>query len=766
MTTLTTGRATDFITFSRPGATGGGATVTDRDGKIKWAGHNLLLQSESFDISSPGWGSGGGGTTVNANKYVAPNGTTTADEVVASGANASRSQTVSLTAADYKLRFWVRAGASDTFRFGLNNGSWLASSSVIISGSGSVSGSGLTTVSGLDNNWTLVELSATATTASTSVFLYPGPSTQSAGNSIGIWGAHLYRSDLGGMVLNPARGDAYYPTTPRNLLGSTEDFSAAAWTKTNILAFGSGSVSNAIVAPNGLQTADKIVSSTANNNHRVQWSVAGVLVSGTKYVFSFYAKAAEYTKVQIADAVYSVYSARFDLTGSGSVVASSGCTAAITSVGDGWYRCSAIYTSGGANAWAHISPYPDSGATFTVDGASYLGDGISGIYVWGAQLSDSASLDAYSPVYGAAVTSAAYYAPRLDFDPVTLAARGLLVEEQRTNVLLHTAAFDVSATWVPTEVNVSTDAAVAPDGTTTADKFIPSTNALQHRLQQNVTSISSTVTGSVYVKLDGSGVNKVALFNGGTACIAYFNLSTLAATGEANVTSPTITPVGSGWFRLQATWPASQPTTRLSIFASSGSDGLAAVAGNGTDGIFIWGAQLEAGSFATSYIPNGAATAGATRTADVASVSTQAFPYSASEGTVIVNAAFLTAQSPGLRFAWQLRNDGSNRIAATGSPNSALFRHLSFVGGTPVGVVDYNVAQSFKDAFAYKADDYAGSTAGSAVVPDTTGAVPPAAVDLNLGNNANASDFLNGHIRQITYIPRRLSNAELQARTV
>ena len=150
---------------------------------------NLLTYSEDF--SNAAWSSGGSGTSVNSDKYTAPDGSLTADELVAGGANASRSQSVVLSASQYTLTLRVRAGTSTAFRFGLITGGWLTASASIVSGSGAVSGTGLMTVTGLDSNWTVISLTATATAASTGFFIYPGPSSQSAGDSIGVWGAQL-----------------------------------------------------------------------------------------------------------------------------------------------------------------------------------------------------------------------------------------------------------------------------------------------------------------------------------------------------------------------------------------------------------------------------------------------------------------------------------------------------------------------------------------------------------------------------------------------
>ena len=69
----------------------------------------------------------------------------------------------------------------------------------------------------------------------------------------------------------------------------------------------------------------------------------------------------------------------------------------------------------------------------------------------------------------------------------------------------------------------------------------------------------------------------------------------------------------------------------------------------------------------------------------------------------------------------------------------------------------------FKNAFSYKLNDFAGAANGAITGTDTLGNVPSVS-RLDIGNITNAL-YMNGHIRQITYIPRLLTNAELQART-
>jgi hypothetical protein len=743
MPTTTTGLATSFIQFTRTS----NATVTDSDGRIKWAGHNLLTNSESFDAAA--WAKDNTGAlnpVVTANYGTAPNGTETADRIVLNKTGGLYSRIMQVVGSTpstiFTFKVWMKTTGGGTSNVGLR-----------------LNGDGVNCV--VTGTWTLFSVTSTAasTTQEAQILLFDNIVGNDETADILAWGAQLYRADLGSMVLNPARNDTYYPTTPPNRLGFTEDFSNAAWVKTNILAFGSGSISNAIIAPNGLQTADKIVSSTANNNHRIQWSVGGVLVSGTKYVFSFYAKAAEYTKVQIADAVYSVYNARFDLTGSGSVISSSGCTPAITYVGDGWYRCSAIYTSGGTSAWAHISPFPDSGVTFSVDGASYLGDGISGIYVWGAQLSDSASLTPYSPVYGAAVTSVEYHAPRLDFDGLTLAPKGLLVEELRANLISNGIKMTSVSLTGGTRI---LDQVVSPDGTQDATIFQGVGGATASTWAQNINAPETKVTMSCYIKvgLASTRTTFVFLMRNSTTGID-FTLGTFStATGVITGAGWSSVHVGNNWYRISYTNSGSEIITATNVITCYfGAAGGAVYAT--TDQIAMWGAQVEGGSFVTSLIPT---VATATRNPDIATVNPQSFPYGTSEGTVVVR-TLLAPKSTGSPGIYSL-DDGTTDNAFPSFYSTLVFVS-SRVGGSPIfstSSASLPAGSSvFKQAFAYKNADYAVSFNGGAATTQASGAIPTGINRFQLG--AYNTQYINGHIQQVTYIPRRLANAELQARS-
>ena len=777
MVTTTTGLATSFITFTRTS----NATVTDSNGFIEWAGHNLLTNSESFDASA--WNKASASVSVTANAAAAPDGASTADKIIPSTGNVehviiNNSAVTTVSGVQYTGAIYAKAAEYGFVFVSLDvTGSATACAVCVNLSDGTTSntgGSGTYSVTSVGNGWWRISISATASTTAGYLAAYPraaaGTTTAYVGtgtSGILLWGAHLYRSDLGGMVLNPARGDAYYPTTPPNRLGFTEDFSNAAW-----LTVEAAPASGSEIAPNGLPTGDRLSDNAISSRHIIYQQFSGDFA--VPRTLSVYAKAntLRYLALSVTNTGDTqCYSAIFDLqTGGAPVTKTNGLatvTAQITPAGNGWYRCAIsgiISTSSSGNFFPLIgtSDRADfSGSLAQNNMPLYVGTGRS-LYLWGAQLSDSASLDAYSPVYGAAVTSAAYYAPRLDFDPVTLAAKGLLVEEQRANLMLRSNEFNISWVAAGTTVTANTTAVTAPDGTTTADKLVETATTGSHSITQQITSVIGRVyTASVYAKAAERTIIAVRIDNLANS-FTWFNLATgVIGTKQSGVTA-TITDAGGGWYRCSVTGTATATNHGLEVYIAD-ADNSSSYAGDITKGVYLYGAQLEDNApFATSYIPTGASTA--TRTADVASVSTQAFPYSATEGTIVV--AWQLAQLSGSPAAIHLTDDAENNRIRINAHLAGTNRSTITAAGSLVANIDTSTAAIgiTKYGLAGKTTDYAVYRNGLTGGISTNTGFPAGCTELRIGRDGASGNF-NGHIRQITYIPRRLSNSELQART-
>jgi hypothetical protein len=547
---------------------------------------------------------------------------------------------------------------------------------------------------------------------------------------------------------------------PANLLTFSEQFDNAAWGKvaTTVTA-------NTTVAPDGTSTADKIVATATTGFHDIRQFVTGTVAS---YTLSVYAKAAEYSKIVLANASAGTWSATFDLA-TGATIATGGAavlSSSIQSVGNGWYRCAVTFT-GAASSVAHTAVgYPNTGATLNNFGAQYTGDGTSGIFLWGAQV-EPVTYQTTPSTY-VATTTAAYYGPRFDYDPVTLAAKGLLIEEARTNLLLRSEEFD-NASWGKAQVTVTANATISPDGTIDADLVVPTAAAGNHQVTQSVTTTAVAHGFSLYAKASGYNWIALALTDSASAIqTTYFNISTgIVGSVGAGVTA-SVTPVGNGWYRCTVVLSAALAGANTMRAYVATANNINSFTGNGTSGLFVWGAQLEAGAFATSYIPTVASQV--TRSADVATMTGTNFSswYNQSEGTFVEDFSFFASADTVNSKAFFAVSDGTTNNRIYGNLNSLSVPFVFIAAGgvtqanisTIVAVTNNAVA---KVASGYKLNDFAAVLNGGAVTTDTSGTVPT--VDrLGIGNLNNFSQ-INGHIRQIAYYNTRLPNATLQTLT-
>lgn len=349
--------------------------------------------------------------------------------------------------------------------------------------------------------------------------------------------------------------------------------------------------------------------------------------------------------------------------------------------------------------------------------------------------------------------------PRFDFDPVTGEAKGLLIEEQRTNLLTYSRDF-ANGVWAKTNVSITANTAISPDGTVTASTLAPSAGTgVTGRVQRTFSSTTGQMyTFSIYAKQKEVRYVRV-LSTGATSSTvdAYFDLQT-ASSGYANGVTTSVTKVAFGYVLCSISIPATVTGTGTVYVQTVAAMGSPVITTDGTSGIYIWGAQLEAGSFPTSYIPT--TTAQVTRAADVASVNVLSPWFNASEGTL-----FVEASTFGNRPAWVYAQvwDGttSNRIGIARVQGTGVTAVVDTGGASQVATVGSDSAQ-IRAALAYRANDVSISRNGAVPEVDASVALPANLTQLAIGRSSGAGTFLNGHIRSIRYYPRAYYGDDLQ----
>lgn len=370
------------------------------------------------------------------------------------------------------------------------------------------------------------------------------------------------------------------------------------------------------------------------------------------------------------------------------------------------------------------------------------------------------------------IVPAAINEARIDCDPTTLACLGLLIEEQRTNLSIHSENA-IAANWGKSNVSVSVDQGVSPGGTVDADLVSETAASGFHTITTPgvATTSGTTYALSLWLK-KGTGATApdwilLALSNQFPASVVAFNLTTGAfgSVVGASFTYRAVSYTG-GWWRvvLVSTAALSSTANSLTLYFTNNVNTASApsYAGQTTSNIFVWGAQVEAGSFATSYIPT--TTTSVVRSADVCSIIGSAFTsfYNQSEGTLVFR-GIKQALQPTVTPSYLGVDDataGNSIILYGGSAESANVDAGGVAQANVGGVTQAAALTSFAIAMRYKANDFAFCLNGGAVSADTSGTVPT--VTQMLVGNRLGSSFMGGWIQSVQYYNQIKSNAQLQ----
>ena len=352
---------------------------------------------------------------------------------------------------------------------------------------------------------------------------------------------------------------------------------------------------------------------------------------------------------------------------------------------------------------------------------------------------------------------------------------GLLIEESRTNLQPYSQEFD-NAAWSKSGSSITANSVAAPDGTMTADTLTGDGAA------STLKYVISNIDGqpdifwqhTCYFKKGTNDFVQMAV--GGISSIyANFDLNTgtLGSYGSfANMQVPTITKVGNnGWYRCTLAFDLSGGSNKnavpvFAIVSSSTSPRLEANSLSTT--VHLWGAQVEEGSFPSSYVPTSGSTV--TRSADVAQITGDNFSswYSQSESTVVTkmtdNGEPNTTNNRDIYYLGTGSSSGNNRIiTTTGSGFGAYVQttgaQVSITGGW------YTKGVETVGAFAFKQDNFALATDGVIRGTDNSGDLPTCN-RLYLFMNRNKANTLTGHISRLSYYSRRLTDLELETLTL
>lgn len=348
------------------------------------------------------------------------------------------------------------------------------------------------------------------------------------------------------------------------------------------------------------------------------------------------------------------------------------------------------------------------------------------------------------------IESVAANTARFDYSPVTLACLGLLIEEQRTNLITQSNNFS-NAVWTKTGATVGSSATTSPFGSATSQKLVEDTSNGQHQLRQNFTSVNGTsYTLSFYAKAAERTWVACQLIGNITGFpFVYFDLQN-GTTGTSNTSASnfSITPAGNGWYRCSLTGVANGTISAFFMWNAI-SNGNVSYQGVSGSGALFEAVQVEDGGSMTSYIPTTTTTV--VRNADVAVMTGTNFSnwFNANQGTFRVDAI---SRAVGVRPLLSIDDNTSNNVQTVLTDSTAP-KYIV----TQSGVEQANVAAGTITAnatmFAYVsyAANYFGIARPTARQVDTSGTVP--SVDRLRIGATQAGVYANGRIQSIQYWP-------------
>ena len=505
---------------------------------------------------------------------------------------------------------------------------------------------------------------------------------------------------------------------PWNFATNSENFSS--WNLANVTV-----TANDITAPNGTLTADKLTIS--NNANDVKQTIS--VMPNSVYTWTFYVYGGTALGQQMRF---------YDNTNSANIE---------------YYNYSSSVVLG---AWVKIE------RTFTTPSGCYeiqawvlaATSTIGTMWVWGAQLNIGSTAKPYFP------TTDRLNVPRLTYQNGGGGCPSLLLEKQSTNVVTYSEDFTNAAWLITGGITITANATTSPDGTQNADLL--SHGSFSNYLYQNLGTLSGTITTSIFVKKGSQSSISFGFVAGGFTggMSVKFNLDTQTFSGltnYANFTSITATyeSYGNGWYRLNLTGTTATSTAYYFVVGSL-VDSFAVDA-------YLWGAQVEASSYPTSYIPT--TSSSATRVADLAVKSSISSLFGASATSLFMDFEITQVSNDA---TWTVTGyDGSNLFSLCQFSATTNFPRIVFDGGVDTTLGTALSIGRHKIAVSFATNDFRAYIDGALVLTDTSctyNRYDRIAVNGTAwtGNTNNNNSF---KLNQYAQFPNVLTNAELASLT-
>jgi hypothetical protein len=345
----------------------------------------------------------------------------------------------------------------------------------------------------------------------------------------------------------------------------------------------------------------------------------------------------------------------------------------------------------------------------------------------------------------------------------------LLLENQSTNLVTYSEDYSQSD-WSKTNISITTNSAISPNGTINASLLTENSSNAQHFIGDALTLTSGTsYSVSVYAKKKERSVLQISPSSSHIAS-SYANydldLGVVSATG-GSVTAE-IEYLSNDWYRCILKFTVtSTATATLAFFMQTSTTATrgASYQGDGTSGLYLWGAQVEAISYATSYISTNGSTV--TRLADVCNNAGSSDLINSTEGVLYAEIAALSENYTGRRFITLNDSTSSNGVVLRYEASGVIVARYQISGIAQCSIAfAATITNYHKIAFKYSLNDFALWVDGVEVGVDSSGNVLSDSVLNNIDFNSGNGTFpFYGNVKCLAVFKEALSDTELEKLT-